>query len=70
MTNSSWAWLDPMEAGPKVAPIAYIEDEDKCVPLFNFLIPNDLDDEGLARYVSAKICSLRTTRQTRSGFGG
>ena len=42
----------------KGRPIAYIEDEDKCVPLFNFLIPNDLDDEGLVRYVSAKFAAF------------
>jgi hypothetical protein len=42
----------------KGRPIAYIEDEAKCVPLFDFLIPNDLDDEGLARYVSAKFAAF------------
>jgi hypothetical protein len=42
----------------KGRPIAYIEDEDACVPLFNFLIPNDLDDEGLARYVSEKFAAF------------
>ena len=35
----------------KGRPIAYIEDEDKCIPLFGVLIPNDLDDKGMARYV-------------------
>jgi hypothetical protein len=42
----------------KGRPIAYIEDEDKCVPLFNFLIPNNLDDKGLARYVSEKFAAF------------
>jgi hypothetical protein len=42
----------------KGRPIAYLEDEDKCVPLLDFLIPNHLDDEGLARYVSAKFAAF------------
>jgi hypothetical protein len=36
--------------------IAYIEEADKCVPLFNLLIPNDLEDEAaLARYVGNRF---------------
>jgi hypothetical protein len=38
--------------------IAYIEEDDKCVPLFHVLIPNDLDDEGVARYVGAKFAAF------------
>jgi hypothetical protein len=38
--------------------IAYIEEADKCVPLFNLLIPNDLEDEAVARYVGAKFCAF------------
>jgi hypothetical protein len=39
----------------KGRPIAYIEEDDKCVPLFDLLIPNDLDDEGVVRYVGRKF---------------
>ena len=28
------------------------------MPLLDFLIPDDLDDEGLARYVSAKFAAF------------
>lgn len=43
----------------KGRPIAYIEDNDKCVPLFDLLIPNDLDDESLVRYVSDRFRSFQ-----------
>jgi hypothetical protein len=39
----------------KGRPIAYIEDDEKCVPLFDLLIPNELDDQDVARYVSEKF---------------
>ena len=42
----------------KSRPIAYIEEDDKCVPLFDLLIPNSLDDEGIARFVSDKFCAF------------
>jgi hypothetical protein len=42
----------------KGRPIAYIEEDDKCMPLFDLLIPNDLDDEGVARYVSYKFSAF------------
>lgn len=42
----------------KGRPIAFIEEEDKCVPVFDLLIPNELDDEGLARYVSGKFSAF------------
>jgi trehalose-6-phosphatase len=45
----------PRGGWSKGRPIAYIEEDDKCVPLFDLLIPNDLDDEGIARYVSEKF---------------
>ena len=45
----------PSGGWSKGRPIAYIEEDDKCVPLFDLLIPNDLDDEGIARYVSDKF---------------
>jgi len=51
----------------KGRPIAYIEDEDKCVPVFDFLIPNDLHEEGLARYVSAKFAAFARPGKARSG---
>jgi hypothetical protein len=45
----------------KGRPIAYIEDKDKCVPLFGVLIPNDLDDEAMARYVGNLFCAFAQT---------
>jgi hypothetical protein len=45
----------PRGGWSKGRPIAYIEDDDKCVPLFHLLIPNDLDDEEVARYVGDKF---------------
>jgi hypothetical protein len=55
----------------KGRPIAYIEEDDKCVPLFDLLIPNDLDDEGVARYVGDKFRAFaqagrRATPATRA----
>ena len=45
----------PRGGWSKGRPIAYIEEDDKCVPLFHLLIPNDLDDEEVARYVGGKF---------------
>ena len=45
----------PSGGWSKGRPIAYIEEDDKCVPLFDLLIPNDLDDEEVASYVSDKF---------------
>jgi hypothetical protein len=45
----------PCGGWSKSRPIAYIEDRDKCTPLFDFLLPNELDDEALARYVSGRF---------------
>jgi hypothetical protein len=42
----------------KGRPIAFIEEDDKCVPLFDLVIPNDLDDAALARYVSEKFAAF------------
>jgi hypothetical protein len=42
----------------KGRPIAYLEEDDKCVPLFGLLIPNDLSEEGLARYVSGRFADF------------
>jgi hypothetical protein len=39
----------------KGRPIAYIEEDDKCLPLFDLLIPNDLDDGEIAPYVGEKF---------------
>jgi hypothetical protein len=45
----------PSGGWSKGRPIAYIEEDDKCVPLFDLLIPNNLDDEGVAQYVGDKF---------------
>jgi hypothetical protein len=42
----------------KGRPIAFIEESDKCVPLFDLLIPNDLDDDELARFVSNRFAAF------------
>jgi hypothetical protein len=42
----------------KGRPIAFIEESDKCVPMFDLLIPNDLDDEELARFVSNRFAAF------------
>ena len=42
----------------KGRPIAFIEEGDKCVPLFDLVIPNDLDDAALAGYVSEKFAAF------------
>jgi hypothetical protein len=45
----------PSGGWSKGRPIAYIEEDDKCVPLFDLLIPNNLDDAGVARYVGERF---------------
>jgi hypothetical protein len=35
--------------------IAYIEEDDRCVPLTGLLIPNTLDEEAMARYVGDRF---------------
>jgi hypothetical protein len=42
----------------KGSPIALIEEGDKCVPMFDLLIPNDLDDEELALFVSDSFAAF------------
>jgi hypothetical protein len=54
----------------KGRPIAYIEDDEKCVPLFDLLIPNDLDDEELARYVSGKFSAFAQPSKRIDALGG
>jgi hypothetical protein len=39
----------------KGRPLAYLEEHDKCVPLFHLLIPNDLNDAAVAQYVGDKF---------------
>lgn len=39
----------------KGRPIAYIEEEDKCLPLFDLLIPNDLNDKEIVQYVGDRF---------------
>jgi hypothetical protein len=45
----------PSGGWSKGRPIAYLEEEDRCVPLFHLLIPNELDDEEVARFVGEKF---------------
>jgi hypothetical protein len=61
----------PSGGWSKGRPIAFIEEEDKCVPLFDLLIPNDLDDEALARYVREKFSAFAqpSNRTDRGRYG-
>jgi hypothetical protein len=42
----------------KGRPIAFIEESDRCVPLVDLVIPNDLDDAGLARFVGDRFTAF------------
>ena len=42
----------------KGRPIAYIEEDDKCVPVFDLLIPSDFNNEEIARYVGDRFCAF------------
>jgi hypothetical protein len=42
----------------KGRPIAFIEESDRSVPLFDLLIPNDLDDAGIARFLSDRFAAF------------
>lgn len=42
----------------KGRPIAFIEEGDRCVPLADLVIPNDLDDAALAGYVGARFTAF------------
>jgi hypothetical protein len=48
----------PKGGWSKGRPIAFIEEADRCLPLFDLLIPNDLNDEGLVRFVSGRFTSF------------
>jgi hypothetical protein len=41
----------------KGRPIAYLEEGDQCRPI-DLLIPNDLDDAGIERFVSDKYAAF------------
>src|SRR5262249_33431235 len=44
--------------------VAFIEEEDKCVPLLDLVIPNDLDDATVARFLSERFsCFARPDRR-------
>jgi hypothetical protein len=45
----------PKGGWSKGRPIAYIEEDDRCVPLIGLLIPNALDDAAMARYVGDRF---------------
>jgi hypothetical protein len=48
----------PAGGWSKGRPIAYVEETDKCVPLCDLLIPNELDDEELIGFVSGKFSAF------------
>jgi hypothetical protein len=42
----------------KGRPIAFIEESDRSVPLFDLVIPNDLDDAGVGRFVADRFAAF------------
>jgi len=42
----------------KGRPIAFIEESDRCVPVHDLLIPNDLDDTEIARFVAGRFAAF------------
>jgi hypothetical protein len=48
----------PQGGWSKGRPIAYIEEGDKCVPLFDVLLPNSLNDEQIAGFVSNRYSAF------------
>src|SRR5262245_57760734 len=42
----------------KGRPIAFIEEADRCVPLFDLVIPNDLVEAELARFVGGRFAAF------------
>jgi len=42
----------------KGRPIAFIEESDRYVPMLDLLLPNDLDDAGLVRFVADRFTSF------------
>jgi hypothetical protein len=42
----------------KGRPMAVIEEDDRSVPLLDLVIPNDLDDAGLARFVGDRFAAF------------
>jgi hypothetical protein len=42
----------------KGRPIAFIEESDRCVPVADLVIPNDLDDAALAEFVGDKFTAF------------
>jgi hypothetical protein len=42
----------------KGRPIAFIEESDRCMPLPNLLLPNDLDDTELAWFVADRFAAF------------
>jgi len=49
----------PSGGWSKGRPIAFIEDEEKCVPIVDLLLPNDLAERDLVRFVGAKFSAFR-----------
>jgi hypothetical protein len=48
----------PVGGWSKGRPIVFIEQSDRCVPVPDLLIPNDLDDSGLARFVANRFAAF------------
>jgi hypothetical protein len=42
----------------KGRPIAFIEERERCVPVLDLLLPNDLDDAALARFVANRFAAF------------
>jgi hypothetical protein len=48
----------PKSGWSKGLPFAFIEETDRCVPLVDLVIPNDLDDAALAGYVGNRLTAF------------
>jgi hypothetical protein len=50
--------VHPAGGWSKGRSIAFIEESDRCVPLTDLVIPNDLDDAALAGYVGERFSAF------------
>jgi hypothetical protein len=50
--------VHPEGGWSKGRPIAFIEESDRSVPLFDLVIPNDLDDAGVGRFVADRFAAF------------
>jgi hypothetical protein len=54
----------------KGRPIAFIEESDRSVPLFDLVIPNDLDDAGVGGFLADRFAAFARPGQRISFVDG